>query len=122
MVDREGTFVFCAQKAQALAAQTCIGAAKMVFESSGDGTMTHPGVLKDRVTSPAGTTITGAACDQLPADARLSAVCSRSAVCSSCLSAAPRHQLHLLPVLAVLLVLNPVLEMGVHMMWMSRAV
>jgi pyrroline-5-carboxylate reductase len=48
-------------KAQALAAQTLIGAARMVFESSGDGTMTHPAVLKDRVTSPGGTTITGLA-------------------------------------------------------------
>jgi pyrroline-5-carboxylate reductase len=32
-----------------------------VFEASGDGQMSHPGVLKDRVTSPAGTTIAGIA-------------------------------------------------------------
>lgn len=48
-------------KAQALATQTLIGAARMVFEASGDGSLTHPGVLKDRVTSPAGTTIAGIA-------------------------------------------------------------
>ncbi len=36
-------------------------AQQQVFEASGDGTMTHPGVLKDRVTSPAGTTIAGLA-------------------------------------------------------------
>ena len=31
-----------------------------VLESSSDGTLTHPALLKDRVTSPAGTTIAGA--------------------------------------------------------------
>ena len=37
-----------------LAAQTCLGTAQLVLET-GD----HPAVLKDQVTSPAGTTIEG---------------------------------------------------------------
>jgi pyrroline-5-carboxylate reductase len=41
-----------------LAAQTCLGTAKMILEKD-----LHPGVIKDMVTSPAGTTIEG--CEKL---------------------------------------------------------
>lgn len=47
-------------KALALAAQTVVGAGRMIFERQADGhTLTHPATLKDRVTSPGGTTIAG---------------------------------------------------------------
>lgn len=42
------------EKAQTLAAQTMLGAAKMILETN-----RHPGMLKDMVTTPAGTAIEG---------------------------------------------------------------
>ncbi len=48
--------------ALALAAQTVAGAAAMVFQGGDDAAilgMVHPGILKDKVASPAGTTIAG---------------------------------------------------------------
>lgn len=55
------------ETALALAAKTVAGAAQMVFGDDGGSNsssalgMVHPGVLKDRVASPAGTTIAGLA-------------------------------------------------------------
>lgn len=48
------------QQALLLAAQTMKGAAEMVLsgDGGGGGALSHPGVLKDQVTSPGGTTIT----------------------------------------------------------------
>lgn len=51
------------QQALLLAAQTMKGAAEMVLsgaddDGSGDVPLSHPGMLKDQVTSPGGTTIT----------------------------------------------------------------
>ncbi|CAG9466656.1 unnamed protein product [Pedinophyceae sp. YPF-701] len=43
--------------AQRMAAQTMLGAGKMMLEGGPGGSVGHPGVLKDAVTSPAGTTI-----------------------------------------------------------------
>lgn len=66
-----------------LAAQTVYGSAAMVMHAAGDGNLTHPGILKDRVASPAGTTIAGGcgsksiACDRYqPSGAHVSASCA----------------------------------------------
>ncbi|KAK9848849.1 hypothetical protein WJX84_005716 [Apatococcus fuscideae] len=48
-------------KALFLAAQTVVGAARMVLEGGGNGGIAHPALLKDHVASPAGTTIAGIA-------------------------------------------------------------
>ncbi|KAK9841735.1 hypothetical protein WJX74_011101 [Apatococcus lobatus] len=48
-------------KALFLAAQTVAGASRMVLEGGGNGGIAHPALLKDHVTSPAGTTIAGLA-------------------------------------------------------------
>jgi pyrroline-5-carboxylate reductase len=48
------------QTALLLAAQTMKGAAQMILNpalAEGGGSLSHPGVLKDQVTSPGGTTI-----------------------------------------------------------------
>lgn len=42
-----------------IAAQTMKGAAEMVLQENGSEPITHPAILKDRVASPAGTTIEG---------------------------------------------------------------
>ena len=50
--------------ALALAAKTVAGAAQMVLNGDTEGSilgLTHPGILKDRVASPAGTTMAGIA-------------------------------------------------------------
>lgn len=47
------------EQALALATQTVIGSARLVFEASGDGSITHPALLKDRVTSPLSCSVAG---------------------------------------------------------------
>lgn len=47
------------EAAMKLVAQTVLGSAALVLHASGDGSVTHPAVLKDAVSSPAGTTIAG---------------------------------------------------------------